>query len=284
VPFATADDGTRLHYRVLGDPDGAPLMLLHGLGTDQWGWIRQRGAFTKRFRCIAVDNRGSGRSDKPAGPYDLTVMAADAARVLDHAGVTSAHVLGASMGGVISQILAVHHRDRVRSLVLACTACRMHAWRRELFETWIDTASQRGMRAFATENLNWLIGPRAVRRLYPIAALLGPYALRVPAHALVSQLEAILSTDEDVAAELAGITAPTLVVVGSQDILTPVADAELLAMRIPDAQLAVIRGAAHGFMIEHAATFNATVLRFLEAQLDAGSATVTDLAARRRSA
>ena len=286
MPFAHAPDGTRVHYRVLGNPDGAPLLLLHGLGTDQWGWVRQRRAFGRRFRCLAVDNRGSGRSDKPRGPYDLAVMADDAKAVLDHAGVESAHVLGASMGGVISQILAVHHPERVRSLVLACTACQMHEWRRELLEGWIDTTERRGLRGFATGNLNWLIGPLSVRRLYPLAALVGPFALRVPSHALVAQIEALLSTDEDVAHELAAITVPTLVIVGSQDILTPVADAELLALRIPTAQLAVIRGAAHGFMIEHAATFNATVLRFLEAQLDSahGAATVTDLASRRRLA
>ena len=73
-----------------------------------------------------------GRSDVPEGPYDLEVMAADAVAVLDDLGVDSAHVMGASMGGIMSQILGVRHQERVRSLTLACTGCHHLQWRRDL--------------------------------------------------------------------------------------------------------------------------------------------------------
>ncbi len=268
MPVIRSIDGTRIHYTTYGPADGEPLLLIHGLGTDHMGWILQRPVLSKRFRCIAIDNRGSGQSDKPIASYELTDLAEDAIAVLDAEGVDSAHVVGASMGGVVAQIIGVTRPERVRSLVLACTACNMGEWREELFHEWVERAPVLGMRRFMTENLNWLIGPRSMRRLWPIANLIGVMAARSPVHGLVNQLKALLSVDPELSSELATITAPTLVVVGSQDILTPVADSERIASMIPDAEFAVIRGAAHGLMFDHARTFNGMLLDFLEKQVD----------------
>ncbi len=268
MPVTRSADGTRIHYVTYGPSDGEPLLLIHGLGTDHLGWILQRPALAGDFRCIAVDNRGSGQSDKPIAAYRLEDIAADALAVLDAENVDSAHIVGASMGGVVAQIIAVTHPERVRSLVLSCTACQMGAWRSELLEEWIERAPILGMRRFMTENLNWLIGPRSMRRLWPIANFIGLMAARSPVHGLVNQLKAILAVDEALAAELSNISAPTLVIVGSQDILTPVADSEMIASTIPGAELAVIRGAAHGLMFDHARTFNKTLRTFLDRQVE----------------
>ena len=107
MTYATGEDGTRLHYRVTGRGSGPPVLLIQGLGADKHGWDLQRLALAWRYRTIAFDNRGAGRSDKPHGTYTLEQMAADAIAVLDHAGVETAHVVGASMGGAISQIVAL---------------------------------------------------------------------------------------------------------------------------------------------------------------------------------
>src|SRR3954447_9660883 len=147
MPFTHAGDGTRIHYELSGRADGEPLLLIQGLGADMKGWAAQRYALGRRYRLLLVDNRGAGRSDKPQGPYDLEVMAEDAVAVLDAEGIAAAHVLGASMGGVLAQIIAVRHPERVRSLVLSCTACRHHPWREELLESWAELAEDRGMRA-----------------------------------------------------------------------------------------------------------------------------------------
>jgi 3-oxoadipate enol-lactonase len=263
MAYADAADGTRLHYDVTGGHHLEPLLLIQGLGADSRGWIRQRRALASRYRCITFDNRGAGRSDHPEGPYDLEVMATDALAVLDAAGVERAHVLGASMGGVIAQILGVRAPQRTRSLVLACTACHHHEWRRELLAEWAEVAGERGMGAFAQQAVRWLIGPRSLRRVWPAVGLIGPMAMTGSPHAFVAQVQAILSIDDSLSVELGGIAVPALALVGSQDILTPMGDSEELAERIPGAELAVIRGAAHGFMLEHGSTFNRTVLAFL---------------------
>ena len=263
MSYATAADGIRLHYQQTGWPAGPPVLLIQGLGADKHGWDLQRLALARAYRTIALDNRGAGRSDKPHGRYSLEQMADDAVAVLDDAGVESAHVVGASMGGAISQILALRHPERLRSLTLACTACRNHEWRRELIASWADTARTHGMGAMTREAARWVIGPRSFRRLAPAFGWLGPLALARPAHAFAAQCDAILDVDDDQAELLSTVTVPALVMVGNQDILTPRGDSEELADRIPTAELVVISGAAHGFMVEHASTFNRVLLEFL---------------------
>jgi 3-oxoadipate enol-lactonase len=263
VGFTRSADGTRLHFDVVGLPGREPVLMIQGLGADKTGWLLQRLAFAPHFRTVAFDNRGAGRSDKPFGPYDLASMADDAVAVLDAAGVERAHVVGASMGGAIAQLVAVRHPERVRSLVLACTACRHHPWRRELLAEWAAIANERGMAELSRRALRWLVGPRSLRRFWPALGALGPLALRVPPHAFAAQVRALLDTDDSLRFELPTIAVPTLVVVGNQDILTPRGDSEELAELIPGAELAVIAGAAHGLMVEHATTFNSLVLDFL---------------------
>jgi 3-oxoadipate enol-lactonase len=263
VTYATAADGVRLHYRVTGWPGTPPVLLIQGLGADKHGWDLQRLALACTHRPIAFDNRGSGRSDKPHGTYTLEQMAADAIAVLDDAGVDTAHVVGASMGGAIAQILTLTYPERVRSLTLTCTSCRNHPWRRELLASWGAAARERGMGSMTSQAARWVIGPRSFRRLMPAVGWLGPLAFGRPAHAFAAQVDAILGADDTMADHLGSIEVPTLVVVGNQDILTPRGDSEELAELIPTAELVVISGAAHGLMVEHASTYNRVLLDFL---------------------
>jgi pimeloyl-ACP methyl ester carboxylesterase len=269
VREAQADDGTVIAYDVFGRRDGEPVLLIQGLGADSRGWALQRMAFGRRYRCFAPDNRGVGRSGKPPGPYDLSQMARDALAVLDAEGVERAHVIGASMGGVIAQIIAVLHPERVRSLVLACTSCRHHPWRRELFQEWADEVAAGGTSALGTDGMRWLIGPRLRKRFGVWLNLLARILLQQPSESFVAQVHAILDASDDLRFQLEEVTAPTLVITGSQDLLTPIGDAEELAEMIPHARLVELRGAAHGLMVESPNAFNSAVLDFLDETTDA---------------
>jgi 3-oxoadipate enol-lactonase len=264
MPFVHVADGTRIHYEVTGRPGATPILMIQGLGASKNAWNLQRIAMATRFRSISLDNRGAGRSDKPKQPFTLEQMADDAIAVLDAAGVETAHVVGASMGGVISQIIAVKYPHRVRSLTLVCTACRNHPWRQELLQSWAQTAEEKGMIEVGKEAAQWVMSPRSFRRLVPAFTWMGPLAALRPRHSFVSQIQAILDTREDLVDELSSITAPTMVVVGNQDILTPRGDSEEIAERIPNAELVVISGAAHGLMMEHSTTFNKILIEFLQ--------------------
>lgn len=263
MPITRATDGIELYYETWGDPEGEPVLLVMGLGADMRGWIMQRLAFGRRHFCVTFDNRGVGRSETSAGPYSLEQMAQDAVSVLDAAGVESAHVVGASMGGVIAQILSVGFPDRVRSLTLACTSCRHHQWRRELLEEWEETARERGMGALAPEAFRWLINPRIRRRFGLWLNILARVLITSPDEGFANQARAILDFPDEMRDELHQVTVPTLVIVGSQDILTPKGDSVELCEMIPHAELVVIGGAAHGVNVEAPAKFNDAVLDFL---------------------
>jgi 3-oxoadipate enol-lactonase len=257
-------DGTPIAYETYGRAEGETVLMIQGLGSDSHGWALQRMAFRRRFRCIAVDNRGVGGTADAPRPFSLEQMAADAMAVLDAEGVERAHVMGASMGGAISQIIAVEHPTRVRSLVLACTACRNPEWRRELLTEWAEAVSDRGMSAMAGEGLRWLVGPRLQRRFGVWLNLMARSVLGATPENFVAQVEAILAVDDDIRFALAGVEVPTLVITGTQDLLTPLGDAEELHELIPTSRLFELRGAAHALMVEAPNAYNRAVLEFLD--------------------
>src|SRR5437870_12883303 len=119
-PMATAKvDSIELYYEEHGR--GGPLLLIMGLAADSTAWMFQVPDFARRYRTIAFDNRGVGRSSRPPGPYTIHQMADDAAGLLDALRIARAHVLGVSMGGSIAQALALRHPERARGLVRART-------------------------------------------------------------------------------------------------------------------------------------------------------------------
>ncbi len=174
-------------------------------------------------------------------------------------------IVGASMGGVIAQIIGVMYPERVQSLVLACTACRHHTWRRELLAEWAELVTANGMQAMTDDGMRWLIGPRLQRRFGVFVNVLARVLVQTKPAAFAAQVEAILAMPDDMRNELHTITAPTLVITGSQDTLTPLGDAEEMAELISGSRLYVLRGAAHGLMAEAPNAFNDAVLRFIDA-------------------
>jgi 3-oxoadipate enol-lactonase len=177
MPFAQVSDGTRIHYEVTGRRSGAPVVLIQGLGATKSGWNLQRIAMATRYNTIALDNRGAGRSDAPTKPFTLEQMADDVIAVMDEVGIESAHIVGASMGGVITQIVGVKYPERVRSLTLVCTACRNHPWREDLLKSWASTAQDEGMLALGKNAAQWVMSPRSFRRLLPAIGWLGPLSV-----------------------------------------------------------------------------------------------------------
>ena len=119
MPFVE-NQGAKIYWDEQGQ--GARVLLIMGLGYTSVMWHRIRSALAQRYRTVAFDNRGVGLSDVPPGPYSIATMASDAAAVLDAAGVSSAHIFGVSMGGMIAQEFALQYPKRTRSLILGCTS------------------------------------------------------------------------------------------------------------------------------------------------------------------
>lgn len=257
VSFATAADGTRLYYEVNGHGDDV-LVLLAGQSNNHHWWDLPRPDFDAVCRTVVLDHRGTGRSDRPATGYETREFAADVVAVLDDLGVARAHVYGTSMGGRVAQWVAADHSSRVRKLVLGCTSPGSRHGVERSPEVRRALASRD--RAAAGRTLVDLMYTPAHQRAHP-----GPYHTTgdpdMPAHARRGHF--LASRNHDSWDVLPRITAPTLVVHGADDVFNPVANAPLLADRIPGARVHVIPDARHAYFEEFRAVASPLVLDFL---------------------
>ena len=246
---------------------GEPLLLIAGCGTDLTCWQFQIPEFSTKYRVIAFDNRGAGRTDAPDEPYSFRMMADDAVGLLDALGIGKAHILGVSMGGCIAQEIAIEHPEKTRSLILAATtaapgACPMlmntlTAWTTAMTEG-VSPKTMARMQLPYVVTSQFFDQPEMVA-LWADTVAANPYQPR--AYACQRQTDA--SAGQDTRAQLKQIAAPTLVLVGKEDILLPVKQSEELAALIPNAKLVVLDGGAHGFSVEIADKFNRAVMEFL---------------------
>jgi pimeloyl-ACP methyl ester carboxylesterase len=253
--IATAADGTRLHYVVEGN--GPPLVLIGGKTSSIEGaWWRYIPPLAKHARVIALDNRGAGQSDKPDSEYSAALMAGDALAVLDAAGETSAHWMGISMGGMILQQLALGHPDAVRSLILVATHCGGD--RPATTGAAMPVAAAGPLRRFAN-----LYDARFIADHPDWVEADARHFGTMPLHAIVRQDQAV--KQHDLCDRLSEIHQPVLIVHGGHDRMVPVARAEELQRRLPNAQLRIYDDAAHQVHSEQFHSMLRLVLHFVEA-------------------
>jgi 3-oxoadipate enol-lactonase len=246
--------------------EGAPLLLVEGLGQAMWAWREQVPVFAERYRTITFDNRGTGRSWIPAEPYAIADLAEDAAEVLRG---RAAHVVGLSMGGYIALTLALAHPELVRSLVLVGTGAGgtnrvprpdhvreafgaaiglppEEFGRRTMPYTFASGWTERNPERFATILAARLERPTSYETIEAHAeACYGFYAS---------------------GCDVERIEAPALVVHGDEDLIVPVENGRALAARLPNARYVELAGRGHNLPLEDPETFNALVLDFLSQQ------------------
>jgi aminoacrylate hydrolase len=237
-----------------------------GFGLDQRYWAGQVPAVAERNRFITFDHRGTGRSSRiPATSLDE--MADDAVKLLDHLEIEKAVIFGASMGGAITQHLALNHPDRVSGLILAITWARplefmrrQHALARKIIEEF-------GHEEFTQVALLWMFTPQFFEMggamidqlVASLAASGGPEMMN--GEELLGQLDAL--EKHDVLADLPRIDVPTLVVSGKMDIMVPALGGREIAGAIPGAEYIEFE-TGHGLMIEEMDEFNKTIRDLLD--------------------
>jgi 3-oxoadipate enol-lactonase len=268
-------NGIEMYYEEHGHGD--PLLLIMGLAADSVAWMFQLPAFSEHYRTIVFDNRGVGRTSKPAGPYSIAQMADDAAGLLDAAGIQRAHVVGVSMGGMIAQELALRHPQRLRGLVLGCTYAKPDAGVEQQMESSLAFfGGSRGADGQIHVDLSKVDPMSFFQHLLPtvfnaqfIMAEL-PKLMQVFSGALQYgfSMDAILAQvaatqGHNTLDRLAQIKAPTLVITGDSDLLIPPTNSDTLAAKIPGATLVKLPGGSHGFNFETPDVFNREVLGFL---------------------
>ena len=250
MPDLTAN-GVRLYYERSGEGD--PLLLISGLGGGAGMWQAMLPRFAKDFHCILYDHRGTGRSDAPPGPYTMDQMADDAAALLTEIGLAPADCVGLSMGGCVLQALAYRHPEVVRKAVLLST----FGWYTEIQHAWLDvglTLRRAGAdpMVVTVAGMPWTYTGRVMslhEKAYAWASLAqgNPYPTSLEGY----EAHAHATRNFDSRGYLGEIQAPTLVLVGAEDILTPVHQAAELAARIPSARLMVLPRGSHAMIAEY---------------------------------
>jgi pimeloyl-ACP methyl ester carboxylesterase len=260
-----ADRGhTQIFWEEQGS--GEPLLLVMGLGWPRQMWARHLPALTERFRVITFDNRGVGQTATTLSQWTLADMAGDAVAVLEAAGVTQAHVYGASMGGGIAQVLALEHPDRVGALILGCTAARAD---RRSVPVWpvirhLLPAVGAGRQARKVALARALVYGPATDPVLIAEDLRLLASLRRPAAGIRAQRRAVLAY-EGSQPRLGSVRSPTLIIHGSADRIVPLRYGQELARLIPDADFVVLPGAGHMYLTDATQDADATVLSFLAA-------------------
>jgi pimeloyl-ACP methyl ester carboxylesterase len=250
--------GVRIAYEVAGT--GEPVLLVQGLGYPRWGWEPVAERLAPDFSIVSFDNRGVGESDVPRGPYTVAQLAADAVAVLDAAGLRRAHVVGASLGGMIAQQLAIAYPDRVEKLVLVCTtpggtdAYPMPEQTIRLFAEAANLPLEEAMRQFVENSVvvrGELVETLVRRRLERPLDLDGWRA------------QAAAGLGWDAGGRLGEIRAPTLVLHGTEDNVVDCRNAGLLGERVPDARVQLFPGTGHLFFWEAPDEFAQAIREFL---------------------
>jgi 3-oxoadipate enol-lactonase len=260
------NQGAKLYWDEQGR--GEPVLLIMGLGYPSCLWHRTRPMLAQDFRTVALDNRGVGLSDVPPGPYSISTMASDAAAVLDAAGVSSAHIFGVSMGGMVAQEFALQYPARTRSLILGCTSpggpLAVRAERKVS-----DILMARGM---SLEQAREAILPYIYDADTPREKIEEDVSLRrqcLPSvEGYSAQLQGILAWEAY--SRIAQITAPTLVIHGKSDALVPPGNGELIAARIPGAKLVLLDHASHLFLTDQTEAAHNHIREFLRPHAERG--------------
>lgn len=248
-----------LHFELHGPADLPVLVLSHSLGLSTVMWDPIMPRLIERFRILRYDHRGHGASPSPPGPYEIGDFGRDLVRLLDRLQLERVSFCGLSLGGMVGQWLGVHAPERVDRLVLCCTAPRM--LKPEDFTARADAVRARGMAPIADQAIGrWFTAEFIARRPEAIAPL--------RAALMSSNVEGYAATCEAIAAMdqregLPRIKAPTLVLAGSADVVTPPAQAEQMAKAIPGAEVVVLPGAPHIADVEQPDAFSDQVISFL---------------------
>lgn len=257
-------NGIRLRYEFWGVGE-TPVVFIHGLGSSADDWFMQFPAFAAHYRCLAVDLRGHGLSDKPAERYSVALFAADVAALLAELRLAPAHIVGLSLGGMVAQQLAIAHQEQVRSLVLINTlpgiwpppSAMLRTAARRLVQPWrLPDMAATGVRVAAD------LFPDPKFALFRLQA-----AERLAANDPAAYRQAVLAvTRFRPGAALRRVHLPALIIAGEADRVVHRVYQERLRRSLPHARFVSIPGAGHACNIDSAEAVNAAILAFLREQ------------------
>jgi 3-oxoadipate enol-lactonase len=256
-------NGIQMNYELTGKKDGPVVVLSHSLGSDLSMWDPQMDTLGPHFRVLRYDTRGHGGSEAPRGAYTLELLVEDAIGLFDALNINKVHWVGLSMGGMIGQGVALHHADRLQSLILCDTAAVTPEEAQPLWQERIDAAHDKGMHALVDASMGRWFTPSFVSQASQMLARVREQFLATPVEGFIGCIEAIRRLNY--LDQLEKIKIPTLIIVGEDDPGTPLSDSQAIHERIADSKLVIVPSAQHLSNVEQPEFFNTALLQFLKA-------------------
>ncbi len=242
-----------LFYQWHGNTAGSVVVFVNGLLTDTSSWEAHLAHFTDRYRCLVYDCRGQGRSDKPDQIYETAQHAADLAGLLDALGVARAHLVGLSNGGAACLTFAAAQPERVQSLTVAGAYAAVDTILRAKLFSWIRAMEAGGSPVRFDVALPWVWGGAFLAEKYEALQGFREKGVNLPQAPARNLIAGALV--HDCRAGLPTITAPTLVIVGEDDVLTPPKLAREIAAGVPHGELQIMPECGHAAALEDVAGF-----------------------------
>jgi len=255
-------DGIEIDYSDEGS--GLPVIFIHAFPMNQTMWSEQVAALRGRCRAITLDLRGFGKSSAPGGPYSMERMASDVRALMAHLDIDRAVLVGLSMGGYISLAFYKLYPDAVRALVLADTRASADSeeGRERRFKS-AEKAEREGSASIVRDMEVAAFAPSTREKRRDIIER-ARVMIEANSPQGIAAAQRGMAARPDSTYTLIGIDCPTLILVGSEDSLTPASEAEALRDGIPHSQLKVIEGAGHMSNMEQPEQFNAALREFID--------------------
>jgi pimeloyl-ACP methyl ester carboxylesterase len=262
----TTVNGVDLHYYVAGE--GPPLLLISGLGSSSLAWALAAPRLAEHHTVITFDNRGTGRSAAPPGPYAIDDLADDAAGLVEHVGLGPVAAVGWSLGGSVLQSMLIRH-GRLLSAAVLLNAFPSYT---PIQDAWLDAGlalRRAGVDpvAIGITGMPWVFTPRLLSD-HAAAHAQAELARQDPHPTTLAGFEAQAAGLRvyDSRPDLPKAETPTLVLTGAEDVLTPVAQSVEIADLLPNATLQVLPRGNHGMIVEYPDDTLAAITAFLAAR------------------
>lgn len=252
-------NGLDIHHEIQGD--GPPIVFIHGLGATSNVWHAQRMTLSKNYRVIIYDRSGSGRSQQARDGYSIDTWADELAGLLDHLAIPSAVVVGHSLGSMVAQRFAGKYAQRTKALTLAGAEADIPPEGKKALTDRARSIETHGLLAVVEPWLTAVLSA-ATREANPaLAGLVRDMFLSNDARTYA--LHCLALRDGAVRSDHGRIACPTLLMVGDQDLVTPLSWQRRIAAAIADSRIRIIPNTAHMTMLESPSVFNTVLLDFL---------------------
>lgn len=260
MPKIKAND-IELYYEWKGNPDGPTVVFVNGLLTDTASWNGHLPFFEEHYRCLVYDCRGQGQSDKPDHVYETPMHTADLAALVDKLEIAHAHFIGLSNGGAAVLQYAADHPERVDSVVAVGAYAYVDTILRVKLMSWVRAMEAGGSPLRFDVATPWVWGGGFLEKNYEGLLYFREKGVNMPIEWAMNLIKGAMV--HDIRDRLESVQAPTLVVVGEDDVLTPPKLARYIAGRVPNAQLHIMPEIGHAAALEDVEGFCRVVLDFL---------------------